>query len=106
MADDSENWRLQEYVKRGGYEALRKILTTGMTPEDVIAEVRPRACAAAAAQAFPTGLKWSFMPRAFEARGTWWLQLGRGRGGTFRIATSCASIPIYRDQGHGDRPLR
>jgi NADH-quinone oxidoreductase subunit F len=27
---DGANWRLEDYVKRGGYEALRKILSTGM----------------------------------------------------------------------------
>jgi len=32
MADlDGNNWRLADYVKRGGYEALRKILTQGMS---------------------------------------------------------------------------
>ena len=40
---DGMNWRLQEYVARGGYSALRKILGAdggpGMTPEQVIAEV-------------------------------------------------------------------
>ncbi len=50
---DGTNWRLDDYVKRGGYEALRKILTTGMTPEDVIARSRRRACAAAAARVSP-----------------------------------------------------
>ena len=29
---DGTNWGLEDYVKRGGYEALRKILTTGMKP--------------------------------------------------------------------------
>lgn len=54
MADvDGENWRLQEYVKRGGYEALRKILTTGMTPEDVIAEVKASGLRGRGERAFP-----------------------------------------------------
>lgn len=37
---DGTNWRLEDYVKRGGYEALRKILSSGMSPEDVIEEVK------------------------------------------------------------------
>ena len=28
---DGKNWHLDDYVKRGGYEALRKILTQGMS---------------------------------------------------------------------------
>ena len=46
---DGDNWRLAEYVKRGGYSALRRILEEGITPEQIIADRRPRACAAAAA---------------------------------------------------------
>src|SRR3546814_13280258 len=59
---DSENWRLDDYVKRGGYEALRKILTTGMKPEDVIAEVKASSLRGRGDAGFPTGLQRSFMP--------------------------------------------
>ena len=47
------NWRLADYEARGGYQALRKILQTAaqaMTPDQVIAEVKLGACAAAAAR--------------------------------------------------------
>ena len=41
---DGTNWRLSDYQARGGYSALRKILGrdggAGMTPEQVIAEVK------------------------------------------------------------------
>ncbi|MDQ8032555.1 MAG: NADH-quinone oxidoreductase subunit F, partial [Bordetella sp.] len=61
MADvNGDNWRLADYVKRGGYEALRKILTTGMKPEDVIAEVKASGLRGRGGAGFPTGLKWSF----------------------------------------------
>ena len=60
---DGTNWRLDDYVKRGGYEALRKILTSGMKPEDVIAEVKASGLRGRGGAGFPTGLKWSFMPR-------------------------------------------
>jgi len=64
MADlDGHNWGLQDYVKRGGYEALRKILTTGMSPEDVVAEIKASALRGRGGAGFPTGLKWSFMPK-------------------------------------------
>ena len=35
---DGSNWRLADYVKRGGYSALRRILTEKIAPEQVIAE--------------------------------------------------------------------
>ena len=43
---DGSNWRLKDYESRGGYQALRKILAAhvdgegGMTPEQVVAEVK------------------------------------------------------------------
>ena len=62
---DGKNWRLADYEKRGGYEALKKILNTPITPQDVIAEVKKSALRGRGGAGFPTGLKWSFMPRGF-----------------------------------------
>ena len=60
-----ENWRLKDYVARDGYAALAKILKDGIKPEDVIAEVKKSALRGRGGAGFPTGLKWSFMPRSF-----------------------------------------
>src|SRR4026209_436236 len=49
------------WVKRGGYEALRKPL--GMTREALIEEVKASGLRGRVGAGFPTGLKWSFMPR-------------------------------------------
>ena len=85
MADvDGDNWRLQEYVKRGGYEALRKILTTGMKPEDVIAEVKASGLRGRGGAGFPTGLKWSFMPRGFPGQKYLVCNSDEGEPGTFK----------------------
>ena len=65
---DGGNWRLEDYVKRGGYEALRKILTQGISQEDVIAEVKASGLRGRGGAGFPTGLKWSFMPRTFPGQ--------------------------------------
>ena len=66
---DGRNWRLQDYVARGGYSALRKVLGVdggpGMSPDQVISELKLSALRGRGGAGFPTGLKWSFMPRAF-----------------------------------------
>ncbi|RZP21977.1 MAG: NADH oxidoreductase (quinone) subunit F [Burkholderiaceae bacterium] len=61
-----ENWRLDEYEKRGGYLGLKQILgLTGskkIEPEAVIAEIKDSALRGRGGAGFPTGLKWGFMP--------------------------------------------
>jgi NADH-quinone oxidoreductase subunit F len=69
---NGHNWRLEDYLARGGYQALKKILGAdggeGMTPEQVIAEVKLSALRGRGGAGFPTGLKWSFMPRAYPGQ--------------------------------------
>jgi NADH-quinone oxidoreductase subunit F len=85
MADlDGSNWRLADYVKRGGYEALRKILTQGMTQEEVIAEVKASGLRGRGGAGFPTGLKWSFMPRTFPGQKYLVCNSDEGEPGTFK----------------------
>ena len=51
--------RIEEYIARGGYQALHQVLT-GMTPEEVIAEVKSSGLRGRGGAGFPTGLKWEF----------------------------------------------
>ena len=62
---DGQNWRLADYEKRDGYAALKKIIAEKIKPEDLIAELKKSALRGRGGAGFPTGLKWSFMPRAF-----------------------------------------
>ncbi len=57
---------LDNYVKAGGYQALRKVLTEKMSSDAIIAEVKTSGLRGRGGAGFPTGLKWSFMPRNYE----------------------------------------
>ena len=61
--DEEESWTLKTYEKKGGYESWRKILAGKMSPDEVIEEVKASGLRGRGGAGFPTGLKWSFMPR-------------------------------------------
>ncbi len=58
-----EPWTYENYLKIGGYQAWQKILDEKMTPEDVISVVKESGLRGRGGAGFPTGLKWSFMPK-------------------------------------------
>jgi len=62
---DGSNWGLKGYEARDGYAALKKIIADKITPDAVIAEVKKSSLRGRGGAGFPTGLKWSFMPRQF-----------------------------------------
>ena len=54
--------QLEVYVKHGGYGALRQALTA-MKPEQVIDVVKASGLRGRGGAGFPTGVKWSFIPK-------------------------------------------
>ena len=60
---EGEMWSLDNYLTVGGYEAWRKILAGEWAPNEVIEEVKASGLRGRGGAGFPTGLKWSFMPK-------------------------------------------
>ena len=60
---DEAPWSLENYRKVGGYEAWEKILAEKTPKEEIIDTVKNSALRGRGGAGFPTGLKWSFMPR-------------------------------------------
>ena len=65
---EDEPWILESYLKNDGYKAWRKILDGQMSPEEVIEEVKASGLRGRGGAGFPTGLKWSFMPKGDEVQ--------------------------------------
>ena len=56
-------WTLETYQSTGGYDVWKKILTKKTPVDEIINELKTSALRGRGGAGFPTGLKWSFMPR-------------------------------------------
>ena len=79
-----DSWKLSTYESAGGYSALKKILAEKTPAEDIIAEVKTSALRGRGGAGFPTGLKWSFMPRQFPGDKYIVCNSDEGEPGTFK----------------------
>jgi NADH-quinone oxidoreductase subunit F len=57
--------KLDVYMEHGGYNALKKAVLD-MKPDEVIEEVKKSGLRGRGGACFPTGLKWSFMPKGTD----------------------------------------
>ena len=79
-----DNWDLDSYVARGGYEVLKKILAEKTSPDDIINEMKLSGLRGRGGAGFPTGLKWSFMPRQYPGQKYLVCNTDEGEPGTFK----------------------
>jgi len=75
---------LETYVANGGYSALKKILAEKTPAEQIIEQVKISALRGRGGAGFPTGLKWSFMPRHYEGDKYIVCNTDEGEPGTFK----------------------
>ena len=81
---NGKNWGLDDYVARGGYSVLKKILAEKTSPDDIINEMKLSALRGRGGAGFPTGLKWSFMPRQYPGQKYLVCNTDEGEPGTFK----------------------
>jgi len=61
---DAEPWTLASYRQRDGYQAWENVVKNKTPQEDIIDTVKASSLRGRGGAGFPTGLKWSFMPRS------------------------------------------
>jgi NADH-quinone oxidoreductase subunit F len=61
LKDIPDYHKIEVYRQHGGYETIRKALQK--TPDEIIEEVKKSGLRGRGGACFPTGLKWSFMPK-------------------------------------------
>ncbi|MCF8195362.1 MAG: NADH-quinone oxidoreductase subunit NuoF [Polynucleobacter sp.] len=81
---NGSNWHLADYESRGGYTQLKNILEQKIPPEEVIARVKASGLRGRGGAGFPTGLKWSFMPRQLPGDKYLVCNSDEGEPGTFK----------------------
>ncbi len=82
--DGDRTWRLQDYLARGGYTALKRIVADKVPQDAIITELKASVLRGRGGAGFPTGLKWSFMPRSFPGDKYLACNSDEGEPGTFK----------------------
>jgi NADH-quinone oxidoreductase subunit F len=77
-------WGIKEYEARGGYAQLKRVLESKMTQDELIGEIKKSVLRGRGGAGFPTGLKWSFMPRAYQGDKYVVCNTDEGEPGTFK----------------------
>ncbi len=75
---------LETYRSIGGYDTLKRIVTDKVPATEIINQVKISGLRGRGGAGFPTGLKWSFMPRYFDGTKYLVCNSDEGEPGTFK----------------------
>lgn len=75
---------LETYISIGGYQAITKILKEQISPQQLIDEIKLSGLRGRGGAGFPTGLKWSFMPKDIKGDKYIVCNSDEGEPGTFK----------------------
>jgi NADH-quinone oxidoreductase subunit F len=76
-------FEIEVYLQQGGYKAVEKALL-GMTPADVLDEVKKASLRGRGGAGFPAGVKWSFVPQKVDTPKYLCVNADEGEPGTFK----------------------
>jgi NADH-quinone oxidoreductase subunit F len=75
---------LETYRSIGGYDTLKRIVTEKVPATEIINQVKISGLRGRGGAGFPTGLKWSFMPRYYDGTKYLVCNTDEGEPGTFK----------------------
>jgi NADH-quinone oxidoreductase subunit F len=75
---------LATYRSIGGYDTLKRIVTDKVPATEIISQVKLSGLRGRGGAGFPTGLKWSFMPRYYDGTKYLVCNTDEGEPGTFK----------------------
>jgi NADH-quinone oxidoreductase subunit F len=93
----SDPLSVAEYVKTGGFEALKK--ASGMKPEDIIAEVKKAKLLGRGGAAYPAGSKWEHLLHIPETPKYIVCNADEGEPGTFKDKLILDKLPLKLLEG-------
>jgi hypothetical protein len=102
-ADADQPWSMATYLSIDGYVAWRRILEEKTPQEKIIETVKDSALRGRGGAGFPTGLKWSFMPRSAPVQKVHSVQFRRIRTGHLSRSRYPAIQSARGDRRYGDR---
>ncbi|AWD32591.1 NADH-quinone oxidoreductase subunit F [Candidatus Kinetoplastibacterium sorsogonicusi] len=81
---DGYNWKINDYINRDGYIALKNIIKNNILPNEIILEITNSGLRGRGGAGFPTGIKWGFITKDTNIKKYLICNSDEGEPGTFK----------------------